>query len=297
MTDTPLFDPRWVERLGALVFRSRGPTEGMLAGRHASPRQGRMGEFVDRRVYVPGDDRRRIDWKYFARSDRWTVREDREDTHQRVVLLIDVSSSMAFSAEGRFTKIRYAAGLSAGLGFVLQQSGDALGWGFFEHTLLSLQSPRSGPEVMPRFTHHLPTPGIGKGAHFKDSFLTFRAQSPGRMAVVVLSDFLGSLDDIFAGFRVLCSSGQDISALQVLDPVELDLSFKGVRRFEDLEGSDWFRGDPDVLAESYQQKMDERQRVLSQRFSSLSVSHHLCRTDQPIDEGLALFLKRRTLLR
>lgn len=293
MNSSSPFDPRWVSRLGGLVFRPRGTADGSLAGHHESRRRGQAGEFADRRAYSPGDDWRRIDWKVYARSDRWTVREEREDTTHRVSLLLDVSASMGFSADGRIPKQRYAAGLLAGLGYVLHQGRDATGWGFFEQTLLSFQSPRTGADVLARLFNQLNNPPLGKIARFQESFQAFLPRWGGRGAVVVVSDFLGPLEEILSGFKMLRAAARDISALQVLDPVELDLSFSGVRRFEDLESDDRLRGDPDVLAEAYQKKMAARQAALLRGLGALSVDHHLFRTDRPVDEELAAFLQQR----
>lgn len=293
MNSSSPFDPRWGTRLGELVFRPRGTAEGPLAGHHESLRRGRAGEFADRRTYSPGDDWRRIDWKVFARSDRWTVREEREETTLRVSLLLDVSASMGFSADGRIPKQRYAAGLLAGVGYVLHRGRDAMGWGFFEQTLLSFQPPRTGADVLARLFHQLNDPPLGKVARFHESFQAFLTQGAGRGALVVVSDFLGPLEEILSGFKLLRAASRDISALQVLDPVELDLSFTGVRRFDDLESDDSLRADPDVLAASYQKKMGIRQAALIRGLGALSVDHHLFRTDRPVDEELAAFLHRR----
>lgn len=264
-----------------------------MVGHHESGRRGRAGEFADRRAYSPGDDWRRIDWNVYARSDRWTVREEREDTNLRVSLLLDVSASMGFSADQRILKQEYAAGLLAGLGYVLHQGRDAMGWGFFEQTLLTFQAPRTGADVLARLFDELLTPPSGKIAHFQESFQAFLTQEGGRSAVVVVSDFLGPLEEILLGFKILRAASRDISALQVLDPVELDLSFSGVRRFDDLESDDRLRADPEELADAYQKKMGARQAALIRRLGALSVDHHLFRTDRPVDEELAAFLHRR----
>lgn len=142
--------------------------------------------------------------------------------------------------------------------------------------------------------------GLPQGtiARFLKSFQAFLAQPLGRGAMVVVSDFLGDLNDILSGFRWLRSRGRDISALQVLDPVELDLSFRGARRFNDLESSDALRADPEGLfRHSYQKLMGARQSALSRGLSALSVDHVLFRTDRPVDEGLAAFFRHRSLRR
>lgn len=275
------------------MFHPRGPTEGTFVGQHTSVRRGRAGEFIDRRAYSPGDDHRRIDWNVYARSDRWTVREERDDTTLRVSLLLDVSGSMDYSADGRIPKRQYAAGLLAGLGYVLHRNRDAMGWGFFEQTLLSFQPPRSGKDVLARLFDQLKDPPQGKIARFQASFQAFLALSPGRGAVVVLSDFLGNLDDILSGFRWLRTQRSDVSALQILDPVERDLSFRGVRRFEDLESADTLRADPEALIHSYKKKMGARQTALIRGLNALAVNHALFLTDRPVDEELGIFLRHR----
>jgi uncharacterized protein (DUF58 family) len=248
---------------------------------------------LDRRAYSPGDDRRRIDWTVFARTDRWTVREEREDTNLRVALLLDVSPSMTFSADGRGTKRRYGAGLLAALGFVLHRGREAAGVGFFDRTLLSFQSPRTGSDVLARLFDQLQHPPIGAPGCFQDSFREFLSRSRGRGAVAVVSDFLGPLEDVLSGFRLLCARGADVSALQVLDPVELDLSFRGSRRFHDLETEEILRADPAALAESYARLMAARQSSLFRGLAALGVDYQQFLTDQPVDEQLAAFLHRR----
>ncbi|MBL0057616.1 MAG: DUF58 domain-containing protein [Elusimicrobia bacterium] len=293
MMESGVFDPRWTARLAPLSFHPRGPAEGPRVGRHESHRRGRAGDFLDRRAYAPGDDRRRIDWTVFARTDRWTVREEREDTNLRASLLLDVSPSMTFSADGRGTKLRYGAGLLAALAFVLHHGREAAGVGFFDRALLSFQTPQTGNDVLSRLFAQLQHPPTGAPGCFQDSFREFRSRWRGRGAVVVVSDFLGPLDDILSGFRLLCAGGLDVSALQVLDPVELDLAFQGNRRFQDLETGDLIRGDPAVMAESYARIMAARQSALSRGMAALGVDYQRFITKQPVDEAVATFLHRR----
>lgn len=287
-------DLSWVARLGPARFFPRGSTEGLVSGRHAGTRLGRAGEFVDRRAYCPGDDRRRIDWKFFARSDRWTVREEREESHLRVVLLIDVSRSMSFFGGHRNPKSHFAMHLSAGLAHVLRQCRESFGWGFFEQSLLSYQAPRMGDEMWNRFLFSLQTSPVGHKTSFVNSLGSYAARARGRGAVVVVSDFLGSLDDLFGGFRRLTTVSRDVSALQVLDPTELDLSMEGGgHRLDDLESAESLDVDLDVVQEAYRTKMERRQLLLTRGLAGLSVDHHLCRTDRPVDGELLAFLRRR----
>jgi hypothetical protein len=110
---------------------------------------------------------------------------------------------------------------------------------------------------------------------------------------VVVSDFLGSLDDVFSGFRRLTTAWGDVSALQVLDPVELDLAFTGPHRFEDLESGDVLSVDLELVQQAYRTNMETRQLKLVRGLAGLSVDHHLCRTDRPVEMELSAFLRRR----
>lgn len=287
-------DLSWLARLGPVRFFPRGSVEGSSSGRHAGTRLGRAGEFVDRRAYSPGDDHRRIDWNYFARSDRWTVREEREESHLRAVLLIDVSRSMAFCGGHRKSKSHYAMHLSAGLAHVFRRSRESFGWGFFEQSLLSYQPPRMGDEMWSRFLFSLQNSPVGRKTSFAHALGSFLKRARGQGAVIVVSDFLGPLDDVFSGFRLLTTAWRDVCALQVLDPAELDLSLDGGDgRMEDLESAESLHFDLNTVQEAYRAKMEHRQLLLSRGLAALSVDYHLCRTDRPVYAELAAFLRRR----
>src|SRR5512146_1171371 len=107
-------DPAVVARLGTLELRARTIVEGFLTGLHRSPFKGFSVEFAEYRQYIPGDDLPTIDWKVFARSDRYYVKKFEEETNLQCRLLVDVSASMAYGERG-VTKLEYASYLAASL--------------------------------------------------------------------------------------------------------------------------------------------------------------------------------------
>ena len=100
---------------------------GNVAGKHRSPHRGSSVEFAEYRKYVPGDDTRRLDWKAFARSDRFYIKEFEADTNLRAYFVVDSSGSMNFSSGDTDTKIQYARRLAASLAYLLVKQGDASG--------------------------------------------------------------------------------------------------------------------------------------------------------------------------
>ncbi|MCB1245586.1 MAG: DUF58 domain-containing protein, partial [Verrucomicrobiae bacterium] len=115
-----------LSRLGSLPVEARVPMMGNVAGKHRSPHRGSSVEFAEYRKYVPGDDTRRLDWKAFARSDRFYIKEFEADTNLRAYFVVDASGSMNFAGKGE-SKVSYARRIAASLSYLLVNQGDAAG--------------------------------------------------------------------------------------------------------------------------------------------------------------------------
>ena len=122
----PLLDPTALARLLALPLNARQAMLGNVSGRHRSPVKGSSLEFAQYRKYVPGDDTRRLDWKAFARSDRFYIKEFEADTNLRAYFVVDASGSMKFAGRG-MSKIDYANRIAASLAYLLVNQGDSAG--------------------------------------------------------------------------------------------------------------------------------------------------------------------------
>src|SRR4029453_9780073 len=96
-------DPAVVARLGTLELKARTIGEGFLSGLHRSPFKGFSVEFAEYRQYIPGDDLSTIDWKVYARSDRYYVKKFEEETNLDCHILIDASGSMTYGAHHAMT--------------------------------------------------------------------------------------------------------------------------------------------------------------------------------------------------
>ena len=105
-------DPAVVARLGTLELKARTIVEGLLSGLHRSPFKGFSVEFAEYRQYMPGDDLSTIDWRVYARTDRYYVKKFEEETNLDCHLMLDVSGSMAYGSRG-MTKLEYGACLAA----------------------------------------------------------------------------------------------------------------------------------------------------------------------------------------
>src|SRR6476661_3012190 len=95
---TSFLDPSVLARIGNLELLAKVVVEGFINGLHKSPHLGASTDFAEHRAYMPGDDIRRIDWKLWARSDRYYLKEFEADTNTNFVAIIDVSPSMRLDA-------------------------------------------------------------------------------------------------------------------------------------------------------------------------------------------------------
>src|SRR6476660_294266 len=138
-------DPAVVARLGTLELKARTIVEGVLSGLHRSPFKGFSVEFAEYRQYMPGDDLATIDWKVYARSDRYYVKKFEEETNLDCHLMLDVSGSMGYGS-GAMTKFEYGACLAASLAYLMNRQRDAVGLSAFDDKIVSMlpASARSG---------------------------------------------------------------------------------------------------------------------------------------------------------
>src|SRR5439155_4551342 len=119
-------DPQVLARLMPQPLLTRLTMQGTVSGQHKSPHRGSSVEFAEYRNYVPGDDIRRLDWRVFARTDRFYLKEYEAETNLRCYLVLDCSGSMAFGGKAA-SKLDYAKRLVATLAYLVVQHGDAAG--------------------------------------------------------------------------------------------------------------------------------------------------------------------------
>src|SRR3989454_9718283 len=142
--DRPFLDPAVVARLGTLELKARTIVEGFLSGLHRSPFKGFSVEFAEYRQYIPGDDLSTIDWKVYARSDRYYVKKFEEETNLDCHVMLDVSGSMAYGSGG-ITKFEYAACLAASLAYLMNRQRDAVGLTAFNDHIVSMLQASARP--------------------------------------------------------------------------------------------------------------------------------------------------------
>lgn len=285
-------EPRVLGRLGALPLHARFPMLGNVAGRHRSPIRGSSIEFAAYRKYVPGDDTRRLDWRAFARSDRFYIKEFEADTNLRLCLVVDTSGSMAFG-DDTTTKLDYARRLSGTLAYLASQQGDAVG--------LYCASTKFVKEIPPKrnaahLKHILDELGAAKAdgeTGLADALHEAAERVPQRALIVILSDLFVPPETLKSCFQHLRFRKHDVAVFHLLEQNELDFEFDRPTRFVDLEGGSAILADPNIIANQYRRAITQYMEEMRIVMRDAVVDYHRVCIDQAYDDVLARFLLSR----
>jgi uncharacterized protein (DUF58 family) len=291
--DRPFLDPAVVARLGTLELKARTIVEGFLSGLHRSPFKGFSVEFAEYRQYIPGDDLSTIDWKVYARSDRYYVKKFEDETNLDCHLMLDVSGSMAYGGHHGMSKFEYGACLAASLGYLMNRQRDAVGLTAFDENIVTLTpaSSRAGHLrnlllTLDRLEPARPT-DVSKPLHQLADSLTKRGM------VVLISDLLDDPDAVIRGLRHFQYRRSDVIVFHVLDPDEIEFPFDRATRFEDLETSEEVMAVPGVVRAHYLREIGALIERYRRELGASGIDYELVSTKQPLELALLSYLSTR----
>ncbi len=285
-------EPSALARLMAQPLVTGLPMEGTISGHHKSPHRGSSVEFAEYRNYVPGDDIRRLDWRVFAKTDRFYMKEFEAETNLRAYLVLDCSGSMAFTGLGR-NKFDFARQLIATLAYLIIHQGDAVGLlcvgekGFRE--IPARRNPSHLHLILETLDSLRPSGETGLIPALHEMAEKIRP----RAVVSIFSDFFCEIDGLLSCFQHLRYKKHDLAAFQLLDQMEIDFQFDRPIRFTDLEGSFSLVTEPTVIREEYQRQLQiflERFRTGCHEFKA---DYRRVLTDANYEKVLSDFLVQR----
>lgn len=291
-----LLDPKIMMAIKELSLSAKMTVDGMMSGINKSAVKGPGMEFSQYRSYQPGDDLRSLDWKMFARSDRYYIRESEIETNISIRMLIDASASMEHQ-DGEFTKIDYARYLAASLAYLGNLQGDALGLYVFEENGIYSLAAKQDFQHLSRIFYQLeqikPQGKFTTPVHYKELY----AGSKNRELLILMTDLYQTNAEIFTLLDTLTSLGHEVLVFHLLSRNELELDYKGYSTFEDLESGKSIQIDQSKVRQEYQQQMKDYLEKTRTELLDRGIYYRLMVTDEPLDQALRDFLKQRTKLR
>ena len=291
-TRASLIHPKSLMAIRNLEFRARIVVEGFWNGLHRSPYHGFSVEFTEFRQYSPGDDLRYLDWRVFARSDRYYIKKFEDETNLRCHLIVDHSKSMGYGSLG-YTKCEYANTLAATIAYFLFKQGDAVGLLTFDERLRDILPARNRAGHLRQLMLALDAPVAGSATDLKLPLTRIMQMVRKRGVVVLISDLLTPLADLQRALAELSAFGHEAILFHVLDPAEAQFEFSDAAIFEDIENGRKLYVDAAAARKSYLGKLrahSDQARTTCERHG---IGYVQLTTDRPLEIALFDFLRQR----
>jgi len=299
-------EPKTLARIKDLPLIAKTVAEGFLYGLQSSMQRGVGIEFNQYRAYEVGDELSRIDWKLFARSDRYFVREAKRESEIEVWFLLDASRSMLQTSSEKpqssgkhnitWNKLDYAKYLIASLGYLSQKQGDVFGY-------LNLSDEKDATKNS--------LPGGNGEKHWQKLMLSLSRTKPGVFfpelgflqrqieqlqkpsVIFLISDFNQHNNEIIEFLEKLNSSRSEVVAMQLTSDDELKFNYKGPIRFKDLETRKEMLVSASSVKKSYLANYQRYQDSLKRNLNERNITIERFNIDQPLDSALFSYLQQR----
>ncbi len=300
---THLLSADLVARLRTLEIKAREVAEGALTGIHHSSHRGSSLEFVEHKPYSPGDDIRMIDWKLFAKSDRYYIKQFEDETNIRCLILVDGSSSMAYRGMGpsgqkkgpreRMSKLEYAQVLAAALAWLLLNQSDAVGLAVFGAGVRKYLPPRSQSSflqpILKGLAEIVPEPGTDLGRSVHEVI----ERTHGHILFIFISDFFDEPEPMINSLKLLKHRGHELILFQILDHDEIEFPFSRLSMFEGLEEEVKLLVDPRAIREEYQRQVQFFIERMKSECLGDRIDYWFVNTFTPAEQTLSGYLAHR----
>ena len=293
-------DPRTLARVKDLPLIAKTVADGFLHGIQQSHQRGIGVEFSQYRQYEPGDPLSRIDWKLFARSDRYFVREAQRESEIIMWFVLDMSASMQQVSEASppgWSKFEYAQHLIATLAYIGQKQGDNVGFIALGGDQQKLLPPGSGEPHWHRLLKMLVN--LKSTGTFPDSVLIKSAidRLQKNSLVFIISDFYQLYEELDEFVNQVAAGHNEVVALQLQCEDELSFPYKGAIRFEDLETREQVLVSASSARDIWLKALKKHHKKLLKFMRQRQVSLRTIDIDRPMDQALHDFLISRQKVR
>lgn len=294
LVGSKFLDPGVLAQLPNMELRARKLVEGMFVGYHKSPNFGYSVEFKDHREYVHGDDLRNVDWKVWARKDKYYVKRFEMESQLKATLLVDVSRSMDFG-EGRCTKLFYASTLAATIAYILVHQNDMAGLVTFDRDIKTYVPARGSRAHMRMILHLLgqvqpgPQTNVAKVCHHLAETIRMRG------IIILISDLLDDEDKIIHALRHFQHKKHDVIVFHMLDDSELKLPYEELANFVDIESGHRVAVDPATFRSTYQSRVEGFCKNMREQCRQTNIDYNLITCSMPFEKVLNEFLRFRAM--
>ena len=292
---TSLLEPHVLQRISKMELVAKQLMDGYVQGMHRSPHVGFALDFAQHRQYVPGDDVKRIDWRAYAKTERYYIKQYEVSTNLRCHIVLDASGSMAYQGPSdAMSKFRYGQFIAACLSYLVLHQQDSAGLITFDNKVRQFIPPRSAPSHLIRILRTLDATKAENESGISPLLHEVAERINRRGMVVVLSDLFDRADALIEAIHHLRHKRHEVLLMQIMANDELEFPFRKWSLFENIERSgDRLKLDPALMRTRYLENVATHLRAIREAVSKLNVSHVLLNTSRPFDDALTVFLAQR----
>jgi uncharacterized protein (DUF58 family) len=296
-----LLDPAAMARIGRVELLARHQVEGFISGRHRSPYRGFSVEFAEHREYTPGDDLRDLDWRVYAKSDRYYIKQYIEETNLRATILLDASGSMAYRGEraaahngAPLSKFEYARFLAASLVRLLLTQQDAVGLVTFDTGVRRYIPSRCRTNHLSVLLEEMCRTEPGEETALAPVFHDIAERVHRRGLLIVISDLFDRPEDILKALHHFRFRKHEVIVMHVMAEEELTFPFERWSRFTDLEQAvSPLELDPEGLRSAYLNEVRAFLRAIERGCGEMRIDYVPFSTRQDFALALAGYLAHR----
>ena len=286
-------DPSVLAGLDNLELRARVVVEGFLSGLHKSPNRGFSVEFNDYRHYQRGDDMRHVDWKLYARSDKFYIKQYEDETNVRCVILLDTSASMAYSSGGA-SKLDYGVTLASALSYFVMRQRDAVGLITFDDEIRDYIPAKCRQPHLMHILRTLSKLKSGKKTNAVKPLTDLAASLNKKSFVILISDMLDDEERVIRTLQNLRGMGNEVITFQIMDDAELKFPFNEASEFIDMEEGESYITSPASIRKAYLENLNKFLSYCRKKCQSSGVDYCLLNTAMPLDEALSSYMAKRS---
>jgi uncharacterized protein (DUF58 family) len=290
--DIRFLDPKVLTSISNLELRAKTAVEGFLSGLHKSPYHGFSVEFTEYRHYRPGDDIRHVDWKVYARSGKYYLKQYEDETNVRCHIMLDCSASMGYGSEG-MSKLEYGRTLASALASFMIDQRDAVGLITFDHIIRDYLPSRYRQGHLMHILRVLANITLGEGTNLARPIADLAFSLNRKGLTILISDLLDDAEAIVKGLRVLRFKGNDVIVFHILDHAELTFPFERLTDFEDAESHETLAVSPQAIRQDYLQELERFCGFYRQKCQASGIDYCLLNTSEPLDIALSSYLSKR----
>ena len=289
-----LLKPEILNSINGMELIARILVEGFMSGSNKSQTIGAGQEFSQYRNYEPGDDLRQLDWKMYARSERYYIKQAEIETNITVKFMIDASNSMSYS-EQKLSKLQYAKVLTAALAYLARKQSDSFGLFTVNNKHTQIIEPRFEQQQFLRFLNAL-IDVKSEGTWKQDNSIEHLFDRHGKEMIVFITDLYDDERDLLNFIARLKTRRNEVIVFHIMGEHEMKFDYDGSFTFQDLETKTVRRVETTFQQKEYVERVDEWIKQSRLWMYERQISYQLIRLSDPFENSLRDFLKVRKLL-